>query len=123
MITEKVWGTSELLLRSSFVEIHRLSILPHSFCSLHTHNYKWNGFLVVSGTLIIEEEFAESGAESEETKAKIILYPGAWKTVGPGIFHRFSTRELPTLALEFYYPEPLSEDIYRRDLGGRNLVD
>lgn len=46
------------------------------------------------------------------------LGPGEFTTVRPGEFHRFITKGEPAQALEIYYPEELSEDIVRKDVGG-----
>ena len=45
------------------------------------------------------------------------LGSGEWTTVRPGEFHSFEAVD-DTLAFELYYPEPLSEDIIRRTVGG-----
>lgn len=111
MKTDKIWGQTEVLLQSSFVELHRLFVLPFSRCSMHTHQYKWNAFIVLSGRLRIE--FEDGTGED--------LFHGGFLAVGPGKYHRFVSDSVPVVALEFYYPEPLSEDILRKDIGCRYL--
>lgn len=43
--------------------------------------------------------------------------PGDFTTVKPGEFHMFKA-ETDVVALEIYYPEPLTEDIIRNSCGG-----
>lgn len=109
----KVWGTTELLLGTPLVEIHRLYIKPNAHCSLHAHEFKWNGFLVLSGRLLIEVS-----KKAYDLVDVTELGPGEFTTVKPGEYHRFVTKDEPVQAIEIYYPEPLSEDIIRKDIGG-----
>lgn len=113
MIAGKAWGSTELLLSTPFIEVHRLRILPHMQCSMHGHDYKWNAFYVISGELTIAVE-KKSYPLVDETA----LRAGDFTTVKPGEFHRFISHNNPVEALEIYYPECLSEDIVRRDVGG-----
>lgn len=116
-ITEKSWGTTEEILRSPLVEIHRIRVNPHRCCSMHYHARKWNAFAVISGLLMVESE-GGSGAIT-----KTVLRPGDVTTVRPGEYHRFVTALAPVIALELYYPDTLSEDIVRRDCGGMVKVE
>ena len=50
---------------------------------------------------------------------KTLLGPREWTTVKPGEFHSFQAKE-DTMALELYYPEPLSDDIVRKTVGGNS---
>lgn len=113
MTTEKSWGTTAALLRTPMVEMHRIEVLPDMRCSMHKHARKWNAFLVLSGVLTIEIE-AEGGTHILEP-----LRAGGFVAVRPGNYHRFLTGPDPAVAIEVYYPDTLSEDIIRRDVGGR----
>ena len=113
MITEKVWGTTECVLATPLIEIHRLKIKPKFQCSLHTHKRKWNAFIVISGELEIIEAKADHVPPD-----KTILHPGDFLMAPPGEHHRFRTGILPCEAYEIYYPDALSEDIERKDTGG-----
>jgi mannose-6-phosphate isomerase-like protein (cupin superfamily) len=113
MITGKVWGSTELILATPVIEIHRLKILPSRCCSMHKHKTKWNGFYVLSGRLLIETEKQDYGL-TDVTE----LLPGAFTSAKPGDWHRFKTEGASCEALEIYWPETLSEDIVRRDVGG-----
>src|SRR3990167_4496933 len=112
MIAGKVWGTTEPVLQTPLIEIHRLEVLPEAHCSMHMHRTKWNAFLVLSGALTIEVEKKYGLID------KTILRAGDCTTVRPGEYHRFVSGLVPVVAMEIYYPETLSEDIERRDVGG-----
>ena len=58
----KVWGTTRVLLATPAIEIHRLDILPNSFCSRHCHHFRWNAFYVESGMLCVEVEVGSATA-------------------------------------------------------------
>jgi len=113
----KVWGETTTLLKTPFVEVHKLSIRSNSACSLHKHERKWNAFYVEHGRLFIEvHKLAYDLVDLTE------LAPGEITTVAPGEYHRFFTRGGPTVeCLEIYYPEPLSDDIIRKTVGDTNV--
>ena len=112
----KIWGTTECLLKTPLIEVHLLHIKPHSQCSLHKHLYKWNAFLVQSGTLIIEVT-----KNNYPLVDKTVLHSGEMTTVQPGELHRFLTGDAATVAIEIYYPEELSEDIERINCGSSGV--
>jgi mannose-6-phosphate isomerase-like protein (cupin superfamily) len=113
MIIGKVWGTTEPLLVTPFIEIHRLNILPNRRCSMHCHKFKWNAFIVLSGELAIEVR-----KNAYDLVDRTDLGPGDMTTVRPNEKHRFVSGAAECVAYEIYYPEPLSEDIVRDDVGG-----
>jgi mannose-6-phosphate isomerase-like protein (cupin superfamily) len=110
----KVWGTTELLLRTPLIEVHRLEVLPNSFCSMHCHRYKHNAFYVSTGELYIE--VAKNDYDLTDTT---LLGPGEFTTVPPNEYHRFRTGERGMQGIEIYYLEPLSLDIIRKTVGGK----
>lgn len=114
----KVWGTTELLLKTPFVEMHRLKINPYSHCSLHSHQHKWNAFFVIQGELVIEVH-----KNDYNLRDKTVLLMGEIMEVRPNEFHSFSTGFYACECIEIYYPEPLSEDIIRKTVGGTNDAD
>lgn len=116
MISGKIWGQTTALLKTPFVEVHRLLINPNSTCSLHKHERKWNMFYVTSGVL-----FIEARKHAYDLIDVTTLYPGDFTSLPPGEFHRFSTRDMAAECLEIYYPEPLSEDIIRQTVGATNV--
>jgi len=110
---EKIWGTTEPLVVTQLFEWHRLRIKPRMRCSLHVHRFKWNAFYVIEGELyldLVQSDLAPVVVEK--------LSAGDSTTIAPGVHHQFRTNDAPTLALEAYYTEPLSEDIIRRNVGG-----
>lgn len=110
----KVWGETCTLIASPGVEVHQIKVLPKSECSLHCHQFKWNGFLVISGKLTIEVHKNDYALVD-----KTVLLPGDFTTVKPGEYHRFISHDEHTVAIEVYYQEPLSEDIVRKNAGKR----
>jgi mannose-6-phosphate isomerase-like protein (cupin superfamily) len=111
----KIWGVTETLLATPFLEVHRLTIKPNARCSLHSHQFKWNGFFVQSGSLTISVQKNDYPLTDDT-----VLGPGDFTTVKPGEFHRFISGDEEVRAIEVYYPEPLSEDIVRKDCGSVN---
>lgn len=112
MLTGKVWGNTRLLFGTPLVEAHLLSVKPNAQCSMHCHEFKWNAFVVLSGELTIEVR-KKKYKLTDET----VLRAGESTAVRPGEFHRFRSGSRPVTAIEVYYPESLSEDIVRKDVG------
>ena len=116
MKSGKVWGETELILQTPFIEFHRIWVHSGGYCSTHKHDYKWNLFYVISGELEIQIHKRDYPLID-----KTILGPREWTTVKPGEFHSFQAKE-DTMALELYYPEPLSDDIIRKTVGGYSII-
>jgi len=108
----KVWGQTELLLETPFVEFHRIDIKAGGFCSLHKHSYKHNAFYVVEGELEIEVH--KNDYDLVDTT---LLKAGDITICKPNEYHRFRALT-DVVCFEVYYPEPLSADIQRKDVGG-----
>jgi mannose-6-phosphate isomerase-like protein (cupin superfamily) len=113
MLYGKVWGDTRIVFSGPQFEVHLLHILPNARCSMHRHNHKRNVFSVIYGRLWIDVR-KKAYALTDVTE----LGPGEETEVPAGEAHRFRTGDEPTLALEIYYPEPLTEDIVREDHGG-----
>lgn len=109
----KVWGNTQQLLSTPLFSLHLLHIKPKHQCSLHVHRRKSNGFIVQSGRLFID--VVKNDYPLTDTTE---LGPGEFMTVPPGEHHRFRTGDEPCTAWEFYYLEPLADDIDRKDHGG-----
>lgn len=109
----KVWGTTELLLKTPLIEVHRLDILPNAFCSMHCHKYKHNAFYVSAGEVFIEVR-KNDYALTDIT----LLGPGEFTTVSPNEYHMFRAGTSGMQGIELYYLEPLSTDIIRETVGG-----
>ena len=115
MKTGKVWGSTEAVIVTPLFAAHRLSILPNSRCSLHVHRKKWNAFVVLSGTLYVD--VAKNDYKLTDTTR---LRAGEMTTVAPGEYHKFRTGDAACEAYEFYYLDGLSDDIERKDVGGKS---
>lgn len=102
----KVWGATECLLETPTVQIHRIAFLEGGTCSKHAHVHRWNAFYVLEGELIVE--MWDLGPR-EDTVHGVILKPGGFVTVKPGLFHRFTGQTMGR-ALEIYYPAALETD-------------
>lgn len=111
----KVWGSSKTLLKTPFVEVHLIEVLPGGYCSLHSHRHRWNAFAVISGSLQIACKTDYDLVEVTDLKI------GEACTVAPGTPHQFRcSDERGAVAFEIYYPEPVSgSDIQREGKGGR----
>jgi mannose-6-phosphate isomerase-like protein (cupin superfamily) len=112
VIAGKVWGTTEQVLSTPLIDMHRLYIKAGTCCSWHKHERKWNGFTVIHGKLVIEVR-KNDYAFVDVT----VLGPGVVTSVPPGEFHRF-VAGVDCLALEFYYLDILGNDIIRDGVGG-----
>jgi mannose-6-phosphate isomerase-like protein (cupin superfamily) len=110
----KIWGKTETIIKTPTMELHRLEINPNSRCSMHKHEFKHNCFMVSTGRLIIEVE-----KNAYDLVDKTYLGPGDVTTVAPNEYHRFVTEDEGCTGFEAYYLEPLSEDIIRKDVGGK----
>lgn len=115
-IQGKVWGNTSPLLITPSVEIHKINIKPYSHCSKHIHQYKWNGFYVISGKLIINVQ-----KNNYDLIDKTELSSGEFTTVPPNELHWFETVDVPTVALEIYYPQHITDDIIRKTIGGTDI--
>ncbi len=49
----KVWGQTELIHANGVLEFHRIEYKAGFKCSEHEHKYKFNGFFVESGQMIV----------------------------------------------------------------------
>ena len=109
----KVWGTTENLLTTSMIEVHRIKINPRSFCSMHKHEFKWNMFYVVKGELNIEVR-----KNDYDLVDVTELYQGQFTSVPPNEYHKFVSKDVHVEALEIYYLNSISDDIIRETVGG-----
>ena len=80
----KVWGKTELICANNSLEFHRIDFKKGGVCSKHLHKYKWNGFYVVSGRLLIR-----NWRHCQDLIDETILEPGDYHAVEPGYMHQF----------------------------------
>jgi mannose-6-phosphate isomerase-like protein (cupin superfamily) len=111
MIAGKVWGQTELLEANGVLEFHRIEARKGGVCSKHKHQFKWNGFFVESGKLVIRV-----WKNNYDLVDETILTAGQYTKVSPGEYHQFEALE-DTVAFELYWAEFDHEDIDRDSVG------
>ena len=109
----KIWGNTELIHANGVVEFHRIEFKKGFKCSEHEHKYKWNGFFVESGKMIVRVwQTADQKGLVDET----VLKAGDFTQVKPGLIHQFEGVE-DGVAFELYWAEFSHNDIVRRTVG------
>jgi len=108
----KIWGQTELIHANGVLEFHRIEFKKGFKCSEHEHKYKWNGFFVESGKMIVRVWQDDQDGLVDET----ILGPGEFTQVKPGKIHQFEGIE-DGVAFELYWAEFNHDDIVRRTVG------
>ena len=111
MIAGKVWGTTELLESNGALEFHRIEMKKGGVCSKHLHRYKWNGFYVERGKILIRVWQKDYDLVDET-----ILGVGDYTKVKPGLYHQFECLE-DGVAFELYWAEFSHNDIVRENIG------
>lgn len=111
MIAGKIWGNTELIEANHALEFHRIETKAGGVCSKHLHRYKWNGFYVEEGKLLIRVWQNDYDLVDET-----ILGPGDWTKVKPGVMHQFECLE-DSIAFEVYWAEFNHHDIVRENVG------
>ncbi len=113
----KIWGMTELIHKNGVLEFHRIDTKKGGVCSKHKHQFKWNGFYVVSGKLKIKVWKGDYDLVDET-----ILNPGDFTQVKPGEYHSFECLE-DAVAFELYWAEFDHTDIVRESVGGMKLPE
>ena len=108
----KIWGQTELVHKNGVLEFHRIEFKAGAKCSEHKHKFKWNGFFVEPGKMIVRVWQDDQEGLLDET----ILNAGDFTTVKPGKFHQFEGVE-DGVAFELYWAEFNHDDIDRRTVG------
>lgn len=111
MIAGKVWGTTELIEANGALEFHRIEMEEGGVCSKHLHRYKWNGFYVESGKMLIR-----TWQRDYDLVDVTILNKGEYHKVKPGLYHQFECLE-SGIAYELYWAEFNQHDIVRESVG------
>jgi quercetin dioxygenase-like cupin family protein len=106
----KVWGETRLITRNPALELHEITFRAGAVCSEHLHRGKWNGFMVLSGVMLVRV-WQESGLVDET-----VLRAGDYTEVAPGLVHQFEGVE-DGRALEVYWAALEWNDIVRRTVG------
>ena len=117
MIAGKVWGNTELVEANGALEFHRIEMNKGGVCSKHLHEFKWNGFYVESGRMLIRVWQKDYDLVDET-----ILEPGMYTKVKPGVYHQFECLE-DGVAFELYWAEFNHNDIERENVGFKKNTD
>ena len=107
----KIWGQTELIHANGVLEFHKIDYKAGGVCSKHKHQFKWNGFYVVSGKMKIRVWQKDYDLVDET-----ILGPGDFTRVKPGLMHSFEGLE-DGIAFELYWAEFNHDDIQRESVG------
>lgn len=109
----KIWGKTEEIHSNGVLEFHRIEFKAGYKCSEHEHRFKWNGFFVESGKMIVRvwQDGEQSGLVDET-----VLEAGDFTQVKPGKIHQFEGVE-DGVAFELYWAEFAHDDIVRRTVG------
>lgn len=117
MRSGKVWGETVSVVQNPYCEMHHVRRFEAGKqCSKHTHQFKWNLFLVISGRLMIRA-WQPSGTVDDT-----ILGPGDYTQIAPNVPHRFIGLEDGEM-IELYWPEFNHADIRREDVGGQTFYE
>ena len=109
----KVWGQTELIEANGALEFHRIEMNKGGVCSKHLHEFKWNGFYVESGRMLVRVWQDE---DQEGLVDETILEEGDFTQVKPGKVHQFEGLD-DGVAFELYWAEFSHNDIIRRTIG------
>jgi mannose-6-phosphate isomerase-like protein (cupin superfamily) len=113
----KIWGNTELIHANGVLEFHRIEFKAGYKCSEHEHKFKWNGFFVESGRMLVRVwQDADQAGLIDET----VLEAGQFTQVKPGKVHQFEGLE-DGVAFELYWAEFAHDDIVRRTVGRRTV--
>jgi quercetin dioxygenase-like cupin family protein len=107
----KIWGSTELIHANGVLEFHKIDFKAGGVCSKHKHQFKWNGFYVVSGKMKIRVWQKDYDLVDET-----VLGPGDFTRVKPGLMHSFEGIE-DGVAFELYWAEFNHDDIQRESVG------
>ena len=108
----KIWGQTELIHANGVLEFHKIDYKAGGVCSKHKHQFKWNGFYVMSGRMKVRVWQKDQQDLVDET----ILGPGDFTRVKPGYMHQFEGIE-DGVAFELYWAEFNHDDIQRETVG------
>ena len=111
----KIWGKTQLVFAYNSTEAHVIEGKAGYKCSNHSHKYKWNRFVVLSGKMVVCQHSIALGQLD-----KTILTAGQVTDVPPGVRHSFEVME-DCIAIELYWVTLDAQDIERFSIGG--IVD
>ena len=107
---KKVWGSVSTVHDGPLLQVKKVSCNSQVASSWHRHERKTNGFFVESGSVIVQTR-----------RWPVVLKPGQYYELRPGVEHRFVGVEPTSVMIEMYFAEPDTElsdmDIVRTDEG------
>jgi mannose-6-phosphate isomerase-like protein (cupin superfamily) len=112
---KKVWGRVMHVFHSEHVAVSYLEVDAGYRCSRHIHQYRDNMFIVVEGTVLVEQ-----WRYDQPSPQRTILLSGHSLNVPARIPHRFRVIDSGKL-IEVYQPtqgKVSLDDIVRFDVGG-----
>jgi len=110
----KIWGETVQIVANSSLELHRIEIHPGTQCSIHKHRYKWNGFYVEKGRVMIRVWKNDYDLVDET-----VLEAGDYTEVKPGDDHQFvAVGDDMAVVFEVYFANFQHDDIDRKSVGG-----
>ena len=109
----KIGGQTELIHANGVLEFHRREYKKKVACSKHKHEFKWNGFFVESGQMVVKVWQKDYDLVDET-----VLNPGDFMQVKPGVYHQFVGKK-DGVAFELYWAEFDHNDIKRESVGQR----
>ena len=109
----KIWGETEMIHKNGVLEFHKIKFKKGFKCSEHLHKFKWNGFYVESGKMLVRvwQDKDQVGLIDET-----VLSAGDFTMVKPGKYHQFEGLD-DGVAFELYWAEFDHNDILRRTIG------
>jgi mannose-6-phosphate isomerase-like protein (cupin superfamily) len=107
----KVWGQTEMIHANGVLEFHRIETKAGGECSKHCHEFKWNGFFVESGHMIIR-----AWKNDYDLVDDTHLFAGDFCQIKPGEYHSFIS-VTDCVAFELYWAEFNHNDIKRENVG------
>jgi mannose-6-phosphate isomerase-like protein (cupin superfamily) len=107
----KVWGKTELIEANGALEFHRIEMERGGVCSKHLHEFKWNGFYVETGQMLVRVWQNDYDLVDET-----LLREGDYTKVKPGLYHQFECVQ-SGIAYELYWAEFNHNDIKRESVG------
>jgi len=106
----KLWGQTQSVFAWNGVSAHSIRVKAGGYCSKHSHQHRWNRFLVLRGRLLVR--IWKDGSPDET-----VVSEGGVSDVPPGVRHQFEALE-DVEAVEFYWTVCDDGDIDRHGTVG-----
>lgn len=117
---DKCWGTVLHCFHNEQASVSYLEVNAGYRCSLHYHKERANTFIVISGSILVEQSHIDKDAQEGGVTHKV-LHRSDSLTVPSGVPHRFTVLDSGKL-IEVYFPDRggrvMLDDIVRFDVGG-----